>query len=410
MDIGFEGSFEAHQSCINDEIYPEWAKEKTRKNWLMLPPTRFKIIFANDIRPSVKKVWSSFFGKNYGFDIGSLHLESIVDRVRRHYSGKDSLFPQNVDVVTGGFPCQDFSVAGKRKGFKSHKSHIGENVENPVEENRGRLYIWMREVIDIVQPKVFIAENVKGLISLGDVKNIIQNDFQDIGENGYIVLPGRILNAAEYGVPQSRERIFFIGFKKNALKKNALNVLSREIVPKNYSPFPVKTHFSGNNSNQRLKPFVALETIFKGLKEPNESNDYDQKSFSKAKWYGSHCQGNKEVNIKDIGPTIRSEHHGNIEFRRLLAKHGGSYNNELKKGFGERRLTVRECCRIQTFPDSFRLVGKKRGEGISASEAYKLIGNAVPPLLSYHIAKKLESIWDILFKKGSISHPYLFHH
>ncbi len=400
MDVGFEGDFEVHQSCLNPKIHPKWIEKKVKQNWFMLPPTRFKVVFANDIRPSVAKIWSSFFVKKYGFDIRALHLESIVDRVKRYQNGEKNLFPNNIDIITGGFPCQDFSVAGKRKGFYSHKNHNGKVIDNPMEENRGKLYIWMREVIDIVQPKVFIAENVKGLISLGEVKDVIQNDFQDIGEDGYVVLEGKVLNAAEYGVPQSRERVFFIGFRKDALRVNALNALSKKIIPENYYPFPIQTHSSTYDREKRLQPFVSLEKIFKGLKEPLESSDYDQRAISRAKWYGHHCQGNKEVNLKSIGPTIRSEHHGNIEFRRLSAEHGGSYHNELQKGFPERRLTVRECCRIQTFPDSFQLVGKKRGMGVSVSEAYKLVGNAVPPLLAYHIAKRLESIWDNLFKKG----------
>ena len=258
----------------------------------------------------------------------------------------------------------------------------------------------MREVIDIVRPKVFIAENVKGLISLGDVKDIIQSDFQDIGENGYLVMPGKVLHAAEYGVPQSRERVFFIGLRKDALKMEALKALSGKDIPPQYDLFPPPTHSLEGDPTLGLQPFVDLKTIFEGLKEPeDERGDYDQMSFSRAKWYGSHCQGNREVALDAIGPTIRSEHHGNIEFRRLSANHGGLQHDELKRGLRERRLTVRECCRIQTFPDSFRLVGKKRGMGVSTSEAYKLIGNAVPPLLAYHIAKRLEAIWDTLFLK-----------
>ena len=72
-------------------------------------------------------------------------------------------FPQNIDVVTGGFPCQDFSVAGKRLGFDSAKSHNGVNEEHAENESRGTLYLWMKQVIEIVKPKIFIAENVKGL-------------------------------------------------------------------------------------------------------------------------------------------------------------------------------------------------------------------------------------------------------
>ena len=106
---------------------------------------------------------------------------------------------------------------------------------------------------------------------------------------------------------------------------------------------------------------------------------------------GRHCQGQQEVVLDGIGPTIRSEHHGNIEFRRLTREHGGRYGEELDEGLRERRLSVRECARIQTFPDDYEFVipAQKGNKSVSGSEAYKIIGNAVPPLLGYHIAKRL---------------------
>lgn len=73
--------------------------------------------------------------------------------------------------------------------------------------------MWMKEVIEITQPKIFIAENVKGLVNLENVKEIIQKDFSSANENSYIVLDPQVLHSADYGVPQSRERIIFIGIK-----------------------------------------------------------------------------------------------------------------------------------------------------------------------------------------------------
>jgi len=114
---------------------------------------------------------------------------------------------------------------------------------------------------------------------------------------------------------------------------------------------------------------------------------------------GKHCQGQSEIDLNDIGPTIRSEHHGNIEFRRLSKKNGGKILRELDKGRIERRLTIRECARIQTFPDDYMFIVPSNGEkkGVSASDAYKIIGNAVPPLLGFHIAKRLENNWELYF-------------
>lgn len=101
----------------------------------------------------------------------------------------------------------------------------------PTEEIRGKLYYWMKQVIDITRPKVFIAENVKGLVSLGDVREVIQNDFAHADGNGYIVLPPQVLHAGNYGVPETRERVIFIGIRRNALNPTALHYLEQEIVP-----------------------------------------------------------------------------------------------------------------------------------------------------------------------------------
>ena len=117
---------------------------------------------------------------------------------------------------------------------------------------------------------------------------------------------------------------------------------------------------------------------------------------------GAHCQGQKEINLNSIGPTIRSEHHGNIEYRRLSKEHGGGHFEELGKGLTERRLTPRECAIIQTFPMDYEFVipspNRKNSFTLSSSAAYKVIGNAVPPLLAYHIAKRIESLWNIYFE------------
>ncbi|MFT6961061.1 MAG: DNA (cytosine-5)-methyltransferase 1 [Flammeovirgaceae bacterium] len=106
--------------------------------------------------------------------------------------------------------------------------------------------------------------------------------------------------------------------------------------------------------------------------------------------------------MEGLAPTIRAEHHGNIEFRRLSLENGGKRLDETKSGKKERRLTLRECARIQTFPDDFNFVipaenGSRKRFALSPSQGYKLVGNAVPPLLAYHIAKKIESNWKFYF-------------
>ena len=112
-------------------------------------------------------------------------------------------------------------------------------------------------------------------------------------------------------------------------------------------------------------------------------------------------QGNSEIKLDFISPTIRAEHHGNIEFRRLNKENGGTHFDELNNGLRQRRLTVRECARIQTFPDDYQFIQPKTtfNESVSASNAYKIIGNAVPCVFGYNIAMRLAENWDKYFKK-----------
>lgn len=403
MDLGFEGGFSVLGSSVNELIHPDFIERTLKRGFVQLRKTRFKTIFANDILSDARNAWVNYFSKR-GHNSEDFYCDSIVDLVKMHRNGT-SIFPDEVDVVTGGFPCQDFSIAGKRNGFSSHKNHVGDlNTESTAsEETRGQLYMWMKQVIDITKPKIFIAENVKGLVNLSNVKDIIQNDFASSGENGYIVLTPRVLHAADYGVPQSRERVIFIGLKKSALKKSALEELEKEPLSQKFDPYPQPTH-AYTTDGDHLKRHVDLKELFQNLDEPELTDDLSQKYYSKAKFMGRHCQGQIEIKPDGISPTIRAEHHGNIEFRRLSKENGGVLDSELSQGLRERRLTPRECALIQTFPPDYDFVienknGRKGSFLVSPSKAYKIIGNAVPPLLAYNLARRIEQNWDLYFKK-----------
>lgn len=397
MDIGLEGGFICHRHSV---INPAWIHHRVNDDWVLLNRNLFRTVFACDILEEARLTWLRYMSR-YKVNPDIYHLTSIVDLVKLHNDGND-IFPSNIDIVTGGFPCQDFSVAGKRRGFDSSILHNGEKKKSdiPSEETRGKLYMWMKQVIDIVQPKMFIAENVKGLVSLGDVKDIIQHDFSTANGNDYIVLNPQVLHAANYGVPETRERVIFIGIKRSALRPEALEALEQRDIPIDYNPYPKPTH-NFNVNDMSLPIPVSCRDIFKNLPEPAESEDLAQKVYSCAKYQSNGSQGQTEINFDGLAPTIRSEHHGNIEFRRLSVEHGGKILEELSNGLGERRLTPRECALIQTFPPDYPFVFHKANSkryAVSPSGAYKVIGNAVPPMLAYNIARRIQEIWPLYFE------------
>ncbi len=399
MDTGFEGRFIAHSASL--PVDSPLIERPLGGDWVMVAKTRFTTVFANDILPEARAGWLGYMGR-HGHDASTFRLESVVDMVKAHNAGVRGLFPADIDVVTGGFPCQDFSLAGKRQGFQSQKNHLGKRGaagDTPSEETRGKLYFWMKQVIDITRPKVFVAENVKGLVNLSDVKDIIQRDFSSAADGGYIVLNPRVLHAADYGVPENRERVIFIGLRRDALRPEALAALDGGSPPAAFDPYPPATHFRGVAADG-LRPAVTTAQVLDALPEPESSADLSQMVYSRAKYLDNGSQGQIEIRLDAQAPTIRSEHHGNIEFRRLSEAHGGLHRRELAEGKAERRLTPRECALIQTFPPDFpfvRRAGACPGGKMSASGAYKVIGNAVPPMLAFNIAARLQALWPKLF-------------
>jgi len=281
-------------------------------------PRNFEIVFSNDIMEAACETYEGYFK----------HTPHIGDI--KEYLDFNGIIP-DCDVVIGGFPCQDFSLAGKRKGL---------NTE------RGRLYEQMKRIITLKRPKIFIAENVKGL-SIGDALEMIKKDFGSI-EPKYEIMHFLKL-AADFGVPQTRERIFIVGTRKDS---------KVSFVP------PTETHSADGSEGRKL--WVSSKEAI-GDMEKIDDNIPNHSQYSRAKNYGSHLQGNKPIKADYPSPTIRAEHHGNIEFH---------YSKN-------RRLTVRECARIQSFPDNFIFQS-------STSKNYVVIGNAVPPVLGWHIAKSVE--------------------
>ena len=279
----------------------------------------FNVQWANDFNRDACLTFQKYFGNH----IVCGDITKILNGSKEN-SLFDKPLPENADIVLGGFPCQDFSHAGKRLGFSSE---------------RGILYRSMIEVVNRTNPYMFVAENVKGLLTIdnGEAIKTIIRDFEALGYN---VVPNLYL-AADYGVPQNRERVVIVGTKKDMLPP-----------------------FEHPKSVLNEKTWISVEKAIAdlvGKKEGALPNHY----WSKAK--KNNGQGNNKINRNKPGPTMRAEHHGNIEWL---------WN-------GRRRLSVREAARIQSFPDDFIFYP-------STSSAYKQIGNAVPPVLGWHVGKAIQ--------------------
>jgi DNA (cytosine-5)-methyltransferase 1 len=289
LDLGFKGGFEI------------FGKEYAKNN--------LEIIWANDLN---KTACNTYF-KNIGEEIHCGDIWELIDTL-----------PNSADVVIGGFPCQDISINGKRAGANG---------------TRSGLYKAMVESIERLNPKVFVAENVKGLLMKYNESSLKQvlNDFKKLGYNISIEL----YNAANYGVPQTRERVFIVGTRKDV----------RQFVP------PKATNSAANWMS-------AKEAIGDLEKEPKNLNNNHVWSLANI----SGEQGNRCLKSDRPGYTIRAECHGNIQFH---------YSEP-------RRISMREAARFQTFPDNFVFDGGLR-------ETERQVGNAVPPVLGWHIAQSVLS-------------------
>jgi len=376
----------------------------------------FDIIWANDIIPEAIESYRNNIGKHIVY--GDIRMIDSAD------------IPDNPDVVIGGFPCQGFSIA---------------NTKRSMTDQRNFLYKEMLRVIKDKNPKMFVAENVKGLLSMegGKVFEMIKHDFEDLG---YYV-EAKVLNAAEYGVPQQRERVVIIG-----------NRLERKIT------FPKKTHYLNESDKEDdLLPAVTCEEAIGWLSdircqdEPIHLKDgriiYQHKANENVAdtFWGRKYEVNQEEicdylvywrNKKGISTKKVDEHFG----YKYTAGHWFRKDNnsgsipkpedwwELKKLLGfddkydvqvttlvekpmlfeqalritnwdrpsdtitatspeihvnkKRRLSVRECAIIQTFPMDYIFSGTNIGI------MHKQIGNAVPVLLAYQIAESVKKELD----------------
>jgi DNA (cytosine-5)-methyltransferase 1 len=247
-------------------------------------------------------------------------------------------FPK-ADVVVGGYPCQGFSLAGNRL----------------VTDDRNYLYKEFLRCLRQVQPKFFIAENVKGLLTLADGK-ILEAMIEEYREEGYVV-DAYLVNAKDYGVPQDRERVFIIGV--------------REDIDFTYE-LPEPTHGKG-----REKPYVTLRDAIGHLK-PSEIGEYDQSGFS-----SRYLSRNRKRGWDEVSFTIQaSGRHAPLHPSGDPMIKVGKDKWILPETSEHRKLSYVECALIQTFPPNYIWKG-------SLSSIYRQIGNAVPCLLAKAISKPI---------------------
>lgn len=262
---------------------------------------------------------------------------------------------QDIDLVAGGPPCQPFSVSGKQLGHADMRDMVPEFVR----------------IVSEVKPAAFIMENVKGL-ALVKFKHYLEKAIADLAALGYNV-SHTVLNAADYGVPQFRERLFIVGLRDGKFN------------------FPKPTHGPG-----RKFPWVSVAEAITDAPEdsPNLAKVVYCKNpiLRKSPNAGMLVNGKgRPLNMEKPSLTIPASAGGNrthiIDKDLVLLK----YHASLMKGGssragivpGCRRLTLRECARIQGFPDAFTFAGPK-------SKQFSQVGNAVPPFLAEAVCRSVK--------------------
>lgn len=289
------------------------------KSYKRLPT---QLVFANDIDKGARELFDANFSiKSNGNDIRKLELDKLP----------------KADIVTGGFPCQSFSVSA------TNPPRLG------IKDDRGQLFFDMNKVIRTVKPKAFVAENVKGIFSAnkGKAFPLIIKTFEESGYNVYY----QLFHAEEYGVPQKRQRVFIVGFRKD------LNV--------NFI-FP--------------KPLITDPDQFIPLKKVLETKVDDKYFFSDKAVQGMKNSKNRKTMNKGRAQDINNP--SNTVGAHLAKVSLNSTDPVLFENGKYRRFTPREVARIQSFPETYKLVGTQ-------TQQYRGLGNAIPPVLMWHIAKSV---------------------
>lgn len=306
----------------------------------------FEIVIANEYD---KSIWETY-EKNHSAPL-------IKGDIRKINSDELLKNTEAIEGIIGGPPCQSWSEAGALRG---------------ISDDRGKLFFEFIRLLEDIQPKFFVAENVSGMMSkrhLEAVQNIVKL-FGNAGI-GYDVFI-QTLNASDYGVPQDRKRVFYVGFRKDLQVKFEF-------------PTPLKTKISLKDSifDLRNTATPALEkNKSHGDKLAILNHEYFIGGFSTI-----FMSRNRVRTWEQQSFTIQAgARHAPIHPQAPVMVNVGKDKFKFVEGKEElyRRLSVRECARIQTFPDDFKFYYN------SLADAYKMIGNAVPVKLAEAVANQIK--------------------
>lgn len=246
------------------------------------------------------------------------------------------------DLLVGGFPCQSFSTV---------------NPSKDTNDERANLYKELVKILETKQPKYFIAENVKGLMTLqkGEILKKVVEEFKAVGYD----VKYKLLLASNFGIPQRRERLFIVGVR-NDIKLNF--------------QFPEDTH--SDNSLFNKKSWVPLSSVIENLEIEEQKYYFSQRAVEGMKNAKTNMKRGLYQDLNKQCLTITSH----LSKTSLNSRDPVLLVNPDKEIY--RRFTPREAANIQSFPENFKFP-------VSETQAYKQIGNAIPPVLMWHVANAL---------------------
>lgn len=282
-----------------------------------------EIVYANDIDENACNI----FEENFGIKPDNRDIREV----------SSSELPE-FDILTGGFPCQSFSIIAQ------NPKRLG------VKDDRGKLFFEMCRILKDKQPKCFIAENVKGILSANNHNAfpLIVKEFENSGYDVYY----KLLNAVNFGVAQKRERVIIVGFRKDL---NVKFSFPNSVITDESEYIPLKKIIEKNTSEKYFFSQKAVDGMLRRRETMNKGRAQD--ITKPCNTVGAHLA---KVSLNSTDPV-------------------------LKIGDRYRRFTPREVARIQSFPENFRLVGSETAQ-------YRALGNAIAPVMIWYVAKAVDNL------------------